>query len=86
MRPGAVTLVLDEEHLHSLPIAFVDAYGHMLDIQDMQDMQPLDTMPHVSAEPARYALEVNQGFFAERGIQVGDEVELPPLRGDQVSF
>ncbi len=74
-----MTLVLDEEHLHSLPIAFVDAYGHMLAIQDMQ---PLDTMPHVSAEPARYALEVNQSFFAERGIQVGDEVELPPLRDD----
>jgi uncharacterized membrane protein (UPF0127 family) len=46
-------------------------------------MQPLDTTPHVSAEPARYALEVNQGFFAERGIEVGDEVELSTLRGDR---
>jgi uncharacterized membrane protein (UPF0127 family) len=54
-----------------LSIAFVDAEGRIVDIQDMQ---PLDTRLHVSAEPARYALEVNQGFFAERGIGVGDEV------------
>jgi uncharacterized membrane protein (UPF0127 family) len=63
-----------------LSIAFIDTEGRIVDIQDMQ---PLDTIPHVSAEPARYALEVNQGFFAERGIEVGDEVELSPLRGDR---
>jgi hypothetical protein len=44
---------------------------------DIQDMQPLDETPHPSAEPAQYALEVNQGFFAERGVAVGDTVELP---------
>ncbi len=43
----------------------------------IQDMQPLDESRHYPAEPAQYALEVNQGFFVERGVQVGDTVELP---------
>jgi uncharacterized membrane protein (UPF0127 family) len=57
-----------------LSIAYVDAEGRIVDIQDMQ---PLDETSHPSAEPARYALEVNQGFFAERGVMIGDVVELP---------
>ena len=59
-----------------LSIAYIDAQGRIVDIQDMQ---PLDDVPphYVSAEPARYALEVNQGFFEERGVMVGDTVELP---------
>ncbi len=59
-----------------LSIAYIDAQGRIVDIQDME---PLDDVPphYVSAEPARYALEVNQGFFEERGVTVGDLVELP---------
>ena len=57
-----------------LSIAYIDAEGRIIDIQDME---PLDETPHPSARPARYALEVNQGFFEERGVQVGDQVELP---------
>jgi hypothetical protein len=47
-------------------------------------MQPLDYVPphYVSAEPAQYALEVNQGFFEERGVMVGDTVELP-VQGEE---
>ena len=46
-----------------LSIAFVDSEGRIVVIQDMQ---PLDDVPphYVSAEPAQYALEANQGFFA----------------------
>jgi uncharacterized protein len=57
-----------------LSIAFMDSEGRIVDIQDMQ---PLDETRHYPAEPAQYALEVKQGFFDERGVQVGDRVELP---------
>ncbi len=59
-----------------LSIAYIDAQGRIVDIQDMK---PLDDDPpdYVSAEPAKYALEVNRGFFEERGVKVGDKAELP---------
>jgi len=57
-----------------LSIAFIDADGRIVDIQDME---PLDETRHFPAEPASYALEVNQGFFRERGVEVGNMVELP---------
>jgi uncharacterized membrane protein (UPF0127 family) len=59
-----------------LSIAYMDSQGRIVDIQDMEPLD--DDEPHyVSAEPARYALEVNQGFFDERGVEAGDRVELP---------
>ena len=59
-----------------LSIAFIDSERRIIDIQDMK---PLDDEPpsYVSAEPAQYALEVNQGFFERRGVKVGDRVGLP---------
>jgi uncharacterized membrane protein (UPF0127 family) len=57
-----------------LSIAYIDGDGGIVDIQDME---PLDESPHPSIAPAQYALEVNQGFFEERGVQVGDEADLP---------
>ncbi|MGB3683073.1 MAG: DUF192 domain-containing protein [Rubrobacteraceae bacterium] len=57
-----------------LSVAYLDSEGRIIDIQDMQ---PLDETPHPSAEPAQYALEVNQGFFEERGVKVGDKAKLP---------
>jgi uncharacterized protein len=63
-----------KDTLIPLSIAFIDAQGRIVDIQDMQ---PLDETSHPSAVPAQYALEVNQGFFEARGIQVGDTVAWP---------
>ncbi len=57
-----------------LSVAYLDSEGRIVDIQDMQ---PLDETPHPSAEPAQYALEVNQGFFEKRGVKVGDTAKLP---------
>ncbi len=57
-----------------LSIAYIDSDGRIVDIKDMQ---PLDETSVPSAEPAQYALEVNQGFFEARGIEVGNTLELP---------
>jgi uncharacterized membrane protein (UPF0127 family) len=63
-----------KDTLIPLSIAFINSEGLIVDIQDMQ---PLDETPHDSAAPAKYALEVNQEFFAANGIQVGDQAVLP---------
>ena len=55
-----------------LSIAFISAGGMIVDIQDMA---PFDRTSHVSAGPALYALEVNQGWFRDKGVNVGDRVE-----------
>jgi uncharacterized membrane protein (UPF0127 family) len=57
-----------------LSIAYIDSGGRIVDIEQMQPLSD-DTYP--SAEPASYALEVNQGFYEENGVEVGDEVDLP---------
>ncbi len=65
-----------KDTLIPLSIAFMDSGGRIVDIQEMKALD--DTPPHYeSAEPARYALEANKGFFAERGVKVGDRAELP---------
>ena len=51
-----------------LSIAHVDEHGVIVNIADMK---PLTTDPHPSAKPAKYALEMNQGWFAKRGIKAG---------------
>ena len=58
-----------------LSIAHIDADGRIVDIQDME---PLNATSYPAAERSQYSLEVNQGFFAERGIKVGDRVEGMP--------
>lgn len=63
-----------KDTLIPLSIAYIDEEARIVDIQDME---PLDESGHPSAEPAQYALEVNQGFFDERGVEVGDRAELP---------
>ena len=70
-----------KDTLIPLSIAYMDTEGRIVDIQEMQPLD--DVLPHyVSAEPAQYALEVNQGFFEERGVTVGDSVELP-VQGEE---
>jgi hypothetical protein len=46
-------------------------------IVDIQDLVPFSLQTHVSAFPAQYALEVNQGWFKANGISIGDIVTLP---------
>ena len=57
-----------------LSIAFLDDSGRILSIHHMTPMQTDER--YRSLQPVRYALEVNQGWFAEHGIGVGDSVEM----------
>lgn len=56
-----------------LSIAFIDSDGVIVDIQDMD---PFDETYHTSSQAARYALELNQGWFSEHGTAVGDIVQM----------
>ena len=51
-----------------LSVAFIDEAGAIINIADMQ---PHSEQSHCAARPARYALEMNQGWFAQRGIKPG---------------
>lgn len=48
-----------------LSIAFLRDDGSIVNIEDMQ---PLNDTSHCPTEPVRFALEVNQGWFAKRNI------------------
>lgn len=54
-----------------LSVAFLDREGRILNIEDMQ---PRTEDNHCAARPARYALEMNLGWFAAKGIKAGDSL------------
>lgn len=59
-----------------LSIAYLDAQGRILNIEDMA---PQDESGKWSQGPALYALEMRKGWFAQKGIAAGARVEgLPP--------
>lgn len=55
-----------------LSVAFLDEEGRILNIEHMT---PLNEESHCSVKPARYALEMNQGWFAGHGVKAGDRIE-----------
>ncbi len=52
----------------ALSIAFIGEDGRIVNIEDMK---PQTEVTHWSKGPARYALEMRKGWFAERGIGTG---------------
>lgn len=58
-----------------LSIAFVADDGSIVNIAEMQAMSEAS---HCSAKPVRYALEMNQGWFAKRGIKAGTKLRGKP--------
>jgi uncharacterized membrane protein (UPF0127 family) len=56
-----------------LEIAYLDGGGTVTDIYSMT---PYSLAPVTSRLKARYALEVNQGFFEAAGLEVGGRVDL----------
>lgn len=59
-----------------LSIAFLDEDGTIVNVEDMQP-QTLDS--HCSARPVRFALEMNQGWFARRGLKPGTKLKGEPF-------
>jgi uncharacterized membrane protein (UPF0127 family) len=55
----------------ALSIAFLDDDGRIVNIEDMA---PLTENSHCSREPVRLALEMEQGWFARRGLSAGDRL------------
>jgi uncharacterized membrane protein (UPF0127 family) len=51
-----------------LSVAFLDDSGAIINIADMT---PHSEQSHCAARPAVYALEMTQGWFAQRGIKPG---------------
>ena len=70
---GPRTFWMKDTHI-PLSIAFLDDSGLILSIHHMTPMQTDER--YRSLQPVRYALEVNQGWFAEKKIGVGDLVEM----------
>ena len=57
-----------------LSIAYIDSTGKILQITDMKENNDVLTYP--SRNPARYALEVNKGFFEKNQIVEGCFVDI----------
>lgn len=64
-----------------LSVAFLDERGAIINIEDMK---PQTQDAHPAAKPAKYALEVNLGWFKRHGAKPGAKVEgvenAPPAR------
>lgn len=61
-----------------LTAAFVADDGTIV---NLADMKPQTTNSHCSAQPVRYVLEMNQGWFAKRGIKAGARLGGQPFAG-----
>ena len=76
-RPGEQCFWM-KNTLLPLSIAFLDEDGTIINIADMKP-QTLDS--HCSAKPVRFALEMNQGWFAKRALKAGTRLKGAPFGG-----
>ena len=59
-----------------LTAAFVADDGTIV---NLADMKPQTTESHCSAQPVRYVLEMNQGWFGKKGIKAGFKLDGKPF-------
>lgn len=81
LAPNAGMLfIFDEASVHCmwmkntlipLSVAFIDDRGTIVNIADMA---PHSEASHCAAQPVRYALEMNRGWFAARGVKPGSRL------------
>jgi len=64
-----------------LSVAFLDEKGRIINVEDMK---PRTEENHCALKPARYALEMNLGWFKSRGLGAGFSIggieKAPPAR------
>lgn len=68
---AAVQCMWMKNTLIPLSVAFIGDDGKIINIADMQ---PQTEDAHCAAQPARYALEMKQGWFTQRGIRPGRQL------------
>jgi hypothetical protein len=56
----------------ALSVAFIDDQGTVINVAEMQ---PQTETNHCAARAARYALEMNAGWFARRGLGAGTRLQ-----------
>jgi uncharacterized protein len=54
-----------------LSVAFIEDDGSIVNIEDMK---PHDESSHCAARPVRFALEMDKGWFAQRGLKAGAKI------------
>lgn len=59
-----------------LAAAFVDDTGTIVNVEEMA---PQTDASHCSGAPVRFVLEMNQGWFAKRGLKPGFKLSGPPF-------
>ena len=59
-----------------LTAAFVADDGTIV---NLENMKPQTTESHCSAKPVRYVLEMNQGWFAKKGVKPGSKLGGKPF-------
>jgi uncharacterized membrane protein (UPF0127 family) len=59
-----------------LTAAFVADDGTIV---NLEDMKPQTTDSHCSVKPVRYVLEMNQGWFAKKGLKAGSRLSGKPF-------
>lgn len=70
--------------LIALDIAFIDSSGTIVAMMTMppcESSSPSDCRAYAPGKPYHAALEVNAGYFEQRGINVGDCVSIPSEAG-----
>ncbi len=65
-----------------LTIGYFDGKGKRIDLQDMEPVKSEMDQPktYISRGPAKYALEMNRGWFAKKGIVLGAVLKPEALR------
>jgi len=84
---AGMLFIFDEASVHCmwmkntlipLSVAFIDDRGTIVNIADME---PHSEASHCAGQPVRYALEMNRGWFATRGIKPGSRLGgIPGLK------